>query len=526
MAIYHLAVQIIKRSAGRSATAAAAYRAHEKIEDERTGLTHDYTRRRGEVEAFILAPDQAPDWAHDRAALWNEAEAAEKRKDAQVAREINVALPVELTPAQQRDLIERYAKNLYVADGMIADVAIHRDHEENPHAHIMLTTREITAEGFGQKNRTWNDKELLEEWRHGWEVMANHDLERAGHDERIDSRTLEAQGIDRMPTIHEGPAVRQMEQRGIKTDRGNLNRLAKEHARISAEEKTLVYDIEKYRNEKEELQKELGAKPEPTPKIAPQASTQPRELSAAIGTLVSHGAAHYKNDPENKMSYFVTLKAKGGEKIIWGVDLERAIEESRVEIGKRIRIDNVGYRQVEVQAPVRDQNGNITGEKTIQSNRKTWEIREALPDERITRTPAQLNEMRQQAEKCLDLYRQLDSLNKAKAHKVTEIQAWNHQGLIARLRSKEQLATLEKELAQIDEKINSVVQNLPTEDRETLSEQKLNIDQKMDVLSSGLKAIDQLLRASDQDLGIEPSVPKKKKQKHEQEHGRDRGMSR
>ena len=279
MAIFHLQAQILKRSAGRSATAAAAYRAHERIEDERTGLTHDYTRRRGEVEAFILAPDQAPDWAHDRAALWNHVEAAEKRKDSQICREINVALPVELTQAQQRDLIERYTKNIFVDEGMIADVAIHRDHPENPHAHIMLTMREIGPEGFGKKFNNFTSlsefgqrRDELVYWRQAWEGMANSHLKLAGHDVRIDHRSLEAQGIDRMPTIHEGAAVRQMEAQGIQTERGDHNRMVKEHAEIVAEQKQNVINFEDFKRQKEALKQELEAAIQITPEPPKQKS--------------------------------------------------------------------------------------------------------------------------------------------------------------------------------------------------------------------------------------------------------------
>ena len=273
MAIYHLSAQIIGRSAGRSVTAAAAYRAHEKIMDERTGITHDYTRRRGDFESFIMAPDHAPDWVHDRAHLWNEVEKTEKRKDAQLARELNVALPIELTPEQQKTLLSEFVQNNMVSRGMIADVAIHRDHQENPHAHILLTMRDISADGFGNKNREWNpdfgfgkvqNAEKYVDWREAWANLTNEHLSFYRHEARIDHRTLEAQGIDRLPTIHEGPAVRQMEAKGIPTERGEHNRMVQEHAQIVAEQKHNVVDFEEYRHQREELIKEIeNRKPEP-----------------------------------------------------------------------------------------------------------------------------------------------------------------------------------------------------------------------------------------------------------------------
>lgn len=220
MAIYHLSAKIISRSSGRSATGAAAYRAGQQITDERTGLVHDYTRKGGVDHTEILTPANAPEWAHDRAKLWNGVEAAEKRKDAQLCREVEVAIPCELTPEQMRDLVREFVRAEFVNRGMVADVALHHVKSENPHAHILLTTRDIGPDGFGQKNRDWNRKELLEEWRESWERHANLALERAGHDARIDHRTLEAQGIDRVPQIHIGPRVVEMEARGVQTERG------------------------------------------------------------------------------------------------------------------------------------------------------------------------------------------------------------------------------------------------------------------------------------------------------------------
>ena len=149
---------MISRSQGRSATAAIAYRAAERIEDHRTGLTFDYAGRSGVDHTEILAPDHAPDWAYDRSELWNQVERAETRKNSQVAREVRVALPAELTHAQRVELVRDFAQEQFVDRGMIADIALHapgRDGDDrNHHAHILLTTREIGAEGFTTKNRS------------------------------------------------------------------------------------------------------------------------------------------------------------------------------------------------------------------------------------------------------------------------------------------------------------------------------------------------------------------------------------
>ncbi|MDO6670457.1 MobQ family relaxase [Paracoccus sp. 1_MG-2023] len=197
MAIYHLRASMISRSQGRSATAAIAYRVAERIEDRRTGLVFDYAKRGGVDHTEILAPDHAPDWVSNRSELWNRVEEAETRKNSQVAREVRVALPAELTHAQRIELVRDFAQEQFVDRGMVADIALHapgRDGDDrNHHAHILLTTREIDPEGFTTKNRDWNKVELLEDWREAWAQGANLALERAGIEERIDHRTLEAQ---------------------------------------------------------------------------------------------------------------------------------------------------------------------------------------------------------------------------------------------------------------------------------------------------------------------------------------------
>ncbi|WP_151521407.1 MobQ family relaxase [Salipiger aestuarii] len=197
MAIYHLRATMISRSQGRSATAAIAYRVAERIEDRRTGLTFDYAARGGVDHTEILAPDHAPDWVRDRSELWNRVEESETRKNSQVAREVRVALPDELTHAQRVALVRDYAQAQFVDRGMVADIALHapgrEGDERNHHAHILLTTREVDADGFTTKNRDWNKVEVLEGWREAWARDSNAALERAGIEDRVDHRTLIAQ---------------------------------------------------------------------------------------------------------------------------------------------------------------------------------------------------------------------------------------------------------------------------------------------------------------------------------------------
>ncbi|WP_273127783.1 MobQ family relaxase [Bacillus weihaiensis] len=177
MAIYHLSAQVISRKKGQSLVAAAAYRSGDRLIDQRTGEIKKYVREVVPV-AMILAPPHSPEWVYDRDRLWNEVEAVEKRKDAQLAREINIAFPVELL--SQEELIKNYVQEQFVSKGMIADIAIHLDDPDNPHAHIMLTTRSVSENGFGPKNRDWNNKELLNEWREAWATHANQALEKEG----------------------------------------------------------------------------------------------------------------------------------------------------------------------------------------------------------------------------------------------------------------------------------------------------------------------------------------------------------
>jgi hypothetical protein len=200
VAIYHLRASVISRSAGRSATAAAAYRTASNIIDQRTGLAFDYSKRSGVDHVEILAPANSPAWVYDRAELWNHVEAAEKRINSQVAREVRVALPAELSHEQRVELVRDFCQRQFVDHGMIADIALHAPGREgddrNHHAHILLTTREIGPEGFEAKNRDWNAVEALEAWREAWAVDSNLALERAGIEERIDHRTLEAQRVE------------------------------------------------------------------------------------------------------------------------------------------------------------------------------------------------------------------------------------------------------------------------------------------------------------------------------------------
>lgn len=231
MAIYHLSVKAISRSAGRSATAAAAYRAGVEITDTRTGEVHDYTRKRGIVSADLVLPAGAPEWAADRSALWNAAEHAERRKDACVAREYEVALPSELPAAARRQLALDFAQEMADREGCAVDVSIHEPSKggdnRNHHAHIMRTTRQVGAEGLGAKLDTEkagrNRAADLEAVRARWAELTNERLRQHGIEATVDHRSLKAQGIDREPTQHLGPTATAIERRTGQASRKRLD---------------------------------------------------------------------------------------------------------------------------------------------------------------------------------------------------------------------------------------------------------------------------------------------------------------
>ena len=227
MAIYHLSAQLIKRSEGRSAVACAAYRAGVALRDERTGESFDYSRRRTHIESCIMLPLGSPPELLDRSTLWNAVEAAEKRRDAQLSRELVVALPVELSRDEQGALVEDFVSKLVETTGVGADMSIHDSGDGNPHAHIMLTLRTIDAAGLSpKKNRALNTPAILMEWRKDWAEATNWALAQAGRSERIDHRSHADRGLKSPPSVHLGVAAAAMERRGIPTRLGDHNRAA------------------------------------------------------------------------------------------------------------------------------------------------------------------------------------------------------------------------------------------------------------------------------------------------------------
>jgi Ti-type conjugative transfer relaxase TraA len=247
MAIYHFSAKVISRANGSSAVAAAAYRSGSRLQDGRLGRAHDFTNKAGVEYSEILAPEGSPDRWQDRETLWNEVEAGEKRKDAQLAREVEFAIPRELDRGQGIALAREFVQREFVDRGMVADLNVHwdvgADGQPKPHAHIMLSMRDAGPDGFGAKVRDWNSTELLTNWREAWADHANARLAELDIDTRIDHRTLAAQGIDLEPQHKIGPAGARRDDRGEDAERAAEHRdIARRNGERIIAEPTVALD--------------------------------------------------------------------------------------------------------------------------------------------------------------------------------------------------------------------------------------------------------------------------------------------
>jgi Ti-type conjugative transfer relaxase TraA len=233
MAIYHFSAKVVSRANGSSAVASAAYRSASELFDERLGRHHDFSNKAGVVHSEVLLPEGAPERLHDRSTLWNEVEAGEKRKDAQLAREVEFSIPREMSEKQGVSLARDFVDKQFVERGMVADLNVHwdkaKDGTPKPHAHVMLSMREVGPEGFGKKVRAWNSTELLKEWREAWAAHVNERMAELGLEGRIDHRSYEAQGIELEPQHKIGPMGKRHELEG------QPHRNADDHVRIARE---------------------------------------------------------------------------------------------------------------------------------------------------------------------------------------------------------------------------------------------------------------------------------------------------
>ena len=290
IAIYHWNIGIVSRGKGKSAVAAAAYRSGEKLTNEWDGMTHDYTRKGGVVHTEIMLPPHAPPSFSDRSTLWNSVELYEKAGNAQLAREIDAALPIELSREEQIRLVREYCSSQFVSRGMCVDFAIHDTDSGNPHCHIMLTMRPLDERGAwaakskkeydldenGERIRLpsgrykthkvdltgWNDKDNTLLWRKAWADYTNDFLERNGSPERIDHRSNAERGIDELPTVHMGVAACQMEKKGVATEKGELNRSIQKTNRLIREIRAQIGKLKEWIAD---LFKARETAPEPPP---------------------------------------------------------------------------------------------------------------------------------------------------------------------------------------------------------------------------------------------------------------------
>ena len=297
----HHDIKIVQRSNRQSAVAAAAYQSGERLFSEYDQKQKYYSEKRGIVHTEIMLPPHAPPEYADRNTLWNAAEAVEKQWNSQLARRIVLAMPREIPPEQHADLIRDYCREFFVSKGMIADFAIHDKGDGNPHAHILLTMRAMDETGkWLPKSRKvydldkngeriklpsgrwkshkedtvdWNDQKYCEIWRHEWEVIQNRYLEANDRPERVDLRSYARQGLDIVPTVHEGAAVRQMEKRGIQTNIGNLNREIRAANSLMKSIRQLIKNLKGWITELGEKRKELLAQ-----KTAEEATLLPNLL--------------------------------------------------------------------------------------------------------------------------------------------------------------------------------------------------------------------------------------------------------
>ena len=319
MAIYHCSIKIISRGKGKSAVAAAAYRSGETLTNHYDVVIHDFTRKGGIVHTEILLPPHAPPDFADRSILWNSVEKIEKANNSQLAREIEIALPVELDRGQQIQLVREYVKENFVSDGMCADFAIHDKQDGNPHAHIMLTMRQLEQSGeWGAKSKKeylldkdgqriklkngtfksrkvdtvdWNSQEKAEVWRQAWADIANRYLAAQDRPERIDHRSYKRQGIEQIPTVHMGVAATQMERRGIVTDKGNLNREIREQNRLLKEVKRRIAALTAWIKEKASQAKEnQSVNPFPSVPIPSERTEQPPTLLELLNRAYTEAA--------------------------------------------------------------------------------------------------------------------------------------------------------------------------------------------------------------------------------------------
>ena len=429
MAIFHCQVKMIGRSSGRSSVGAAAYRAGELLKNEHDGVTHDYSRKIGVEHSEILLPKQAPREYLNRGKLWNAVEASEKSKNAQTAREVELALPTELGRQQQIDVVRDYIKENFVNKGMCADFSIHDKRDGNPHAHVMLTTRPINDDGtWGAKQRKeyildkhgnrqydavkktykcnsvrthdWDNRDNVERWRERWADVCNHQFKLMGINERIDHRTLEAQGIDREPTIHKGAAAHQMEKRGVFSERVQINtEITERNIALSKDKK----DLEQLREDLRSRAKlpEVGSELRSTSKTTAAASTTPILTEAPAATVAPIGdqdqgepvaPAMTKEQIQKKLELVTKIAEKMENSYTRIQNMNNGIERLQMEIDSLGVFDGKKKRQL-----VEKKEGLVQSrDKAVQKFRETFKREPSYTPEAIRNLKRQTADLQRQ----------------------------------------------------------------------------------------------------------------------------------
>ena len=392
IAIYHCSIKIVSRGKGKSAVAAAAYRSGEKLTNEWDGLTHDYTKKGGVVHSEILLPAHAPPAFSDRSTLWNSVELSEKSNNAQLAREVEIALPVELSREEQTRLVREYCSSQFVSKGMIADFNLHDTGGGNPHAHILLTMRPLDEKGAwlpkskkeyvldenGERIRLpsgryktrkvdlvdWNNRENAEVWRRAWADLTNEFLERNDCPERIDHRSYERQGIEQIPTVHVGVSATQMEKKGIVTERGELNRNITAANRILREIRRLVRGLKDWIAELKER------------KAALLESLAEARVQASEPTIPQLLARYMEQRGEERADWTSKGKLKGAvsdfNKVQAAMEFLRQKEISTVETLDR-QLDGISETAVAIRDSMRKAERRIKDIDTLLSHIENYE---------------------------------------------------------------------------------------------------------------------------------------------------------
>jgi hypothetical protein len=361
MAIYHCSIQTISRSQGRSATSASAYRSGTEIVDHRTGEIHDYTRKDGVIHAGIVLPKNAPEEYKNRSDLWNAAEKSEKRVNSVVAREVRVGIPYELNDKAKHELIKNYSQYLSDRYKTGVDYAIHKADKggdlRNDHAHILMTTRRIGKDGFGEKTRELDaykssGKLEINNIRQTWEEHTNRALEKAGKSERIDSRSLKDQGIDREPTKHVGVAGTAIDRKGQFSERAEINR---EIRKLNNERINTLKELKELHGERQKIQSEIS-------KLKVSDKESFRELKGNQRIEKAVDSAKFKASEIHK-----EREAKADKFHLGKIDKS----EKRVDNAQK-NLDSLESKAAWTKKGLNKNKAQVKGAKTILGNAEKW----------------------------------------------------------------------------------------------------------------------------------------------------------